>query len=332
MLFPIRGKIINAFKSSKQTFFENEEVQGITQIVFGQEYRKGLTVEDAKVGKIIFMADADTDGAHISALLLRFFVMYYPFLIEAGMVYKAIPPLYSIQEGKKTKYFADNIEYVKYIQRLFINQNQFCDIKKNPLNPKQITKFFVKNADYIYYLEKVAHTWAVDPYLLEMVMIHYVENGKKFSFAKLKKEINAAYRFMDVYNENGVIIVKGTIAESNLLIVKDHFISNCTPIIDILESNDSLHYTLNGKKTSIYNVMRAYESYTPPSRQRYKGLGEMGKGQLGESTLRPDKDRTLIRYTMESAKDAINFIREYESDSKKILKEVKYVDRDMLLD
>ena len=57
MLFPIRGKIINAFKTSRQKFFENEEVQGITQIVFGQEYRKGLTVEDAKVGKIIFLAD-----------------------------------------------------------------------------------------------------------------------------------------------------------------------------------------------------------------------------------------------------------------------------------
>lgn len=57
MLFPIRGKIINAFKASKQAFFSNEEVQGITRIIFGQDYRKGLTVEDAKVEKIIFMAD-----------------------------------------------------------------------------------------------------------------------------------------------------------------------------------------------------------------------------------------------------------------------------------
>jgi DNA gyrase subunit B len=104
-IMPIRGKIINAFKCSKTKFFSNEEVQGITQIVFGQEYKKGLTVADAKVEKIIFMTDADVDGAHIAALLLRMFVMYYPFLIEAGMVYKAVPPLYSIKDGKKTKYF-----------------------------------------------------------------------------------------------------------------------------------------------------------------------------------------------------------------------------------
>lgn len=57
--FPIRGKIINAFKCTKEKFFSNEEVQGITQIVFGQEYRKGLTVDDMKVEKIIIDADAD---------------------------------------------------------------------------------------------------------------------------------------------------------------------------------------------------------------------------------------------------------------------------------
>ena len=330
--FPIRGKIINAFKSSKQKFFENEEVQGITQIIFGQEYRKGLTVEDAKVGKIIFMADSDVDGAHIAALLLRFFVMYYPFLIEAGMVYKAIPPLYSIQEGKKTRYFTDNVDYVKYIQKSFLSQNNLTDAKKNALSPQQITKFFVRNADYIYYLEKLANTYAIDPNLLEIVLYHYIEHKRSFDVNKLKKEVTAVYRFMDVINEHGTVVVKGTIDKSNLIIVHEHFLRDCKQVLDIIESNDFLHYTLNGKKTSIYNIMKAYESYTPTSRQRYKGLGEMGTGQLGESTLRPDADRTLVKYTMESAKDAINFIREYESDSKKILKEVKYVDRDMLLD
>lgn len=61
LLFPIRGKIINAFKASKQAFFSNEEVQGITRIVFGQDYKKGLTIDDVKVSKIIVMADADVD-------------------------------------------------------------------------------------------------------------------------------------------------------------------------------------------------------------------------------------------------------------------------------
>ena len=136
---------------------------------------------------------------------------------------------------------------------------------------------------------------------------------------------------MDVYKENNIIIVKGSIEKSNLIIINDKFLNDCQNVLRIMDSNDSLHYMLNGKKTSIYNVMKLYESSNPKDIQRYKGLGEMGDGQLGESTLDPE-NRTLIRYTLDSAKESINFIREYESDTKKILAETGIVTRDDLLD
>ena len=66
--------------------------------------------------------------------------------------------------------------------------------------------------------------------------------------------------------------------------------------------------------------------------QRYKGLGEMPADDLAESTLYPGSDRTLIRYTMDDAKETINLIREYESNTKKILGEVGVVTREDLLD
>lgn len=66
LLLPIRGKIINAFSASKEKFFSNEEVQSIIQIIFEQEYRKGLTIDDVKVEKVIFMADADVDREKLS--------------------------------------------------------------------------------------------------------------------------------------------------------------------------------------------------------------------------------------------------------------------------
>lgn len=260
------------------------------------------------------------------------FVMYYPFLIADGRLYKAIPPLYSIKEGKKKKYFIDNLDYIKYIQKTFLSQNDFKGPKNEAISNNDTTKFFLRNTDYIYYLEKLANTYAVDPYLLEMVLDHYIENNNSIKIDKLKKQISSVYRFMDAYKDNKTIVIKGTIDKSNLIIFSDKFINDCTTVLNILRSNDSLHYHLNGKKTSIYSVMKAYEATTPSNRQRYKGLGEMNDGELGESTLRPDGNRTLIRYTIDSAKDAINLIREYESDTKKILNEVKYVDRDMLLD
>lgn len=329
-LFPIRGKIINAFKASKQAFFSNEEVQAIVQIIFGQEYRKGLTIDDVKVSKIIFMADGDVDGAHISALLLRMFVMYFPFLIEAGMVYRAVAPLYSIKEGKKRRYFTENIDFIKYLQKLFLKQNDLKDGKNN-IQDKEITKLFLKNVDYVYYLEKAANTYAIDAYLLELVLNHYVSNNG-IKYDKLSKEVSTKYRFMGVEKSGNTIIVKGTIDKSNLIIISEKFLNDCKYIINIIKSNEKLYYNLNGKKSSLYEIMKCYEAVTPPNRQRYKGLGEMGDTELGESTLRPDGDRTLVRYTIENAKEAVNFIREYESDTKKILSEIGQVTREDLLD
>jgi DNA gyrase subunit B len=332
-IMPIRGKIINAFKASKKDFFNNEEVQGITRIIFGQDYKKGLTIDDCKVDKIIFMTDGDVDGAHIAALLLRMFVLYFPFLISNGKVYKAIPPLYSIKEGKKTKYFTENIDLIKYIQKRFLTHNDIKNIKKKAITNRELTKFFLTNADYIYFLEKTANTFAVDPYLLEMVLYHYVVNKHKIKYDKLKKEVTSAYRFMNVHKQNGTIIVKGTIDKSNLIIISDKFIRSCTDILNLIEANKDLYYILNKNKATVYTIMKAYEDAMPNAKifQRYKGLGEMGDGQLGESTMHPDS-RTLIQYTMEDAKEAIQFIRDYESDGKKILSEVGLVTRDDLVD
>lgn len=68
-LFPIRGKIINAFRASKQAVFSNEEIQGIVRIILGSEYKRNFPVEDCKVEKVIFMADGDVDKSHCRKML-----------------------------------------------------------------------------------------------------------------------------------------------------------------------------------------------------------------------------------------------------------------------
>ena len=331
-VLPIRGKIINAFKCSKQAFFNNEEVQAITKIILGTEYRRNFKAEECKVEKIIFMADADVDGSHISSLLERMFIMYFPQLIEAGMVYKAIPPLYSIKLGNKYKYFTDQIDIVRYIQKAFLQKYQMQTLKKENLQNKDVTIFFMKNSDYIYYLERISNTYAVDPNLLEMILYHYISNKDKIAFDKLQKEIKNAFRFMDVYKEKNSIIVKGTIAKSNVLILSDKFFSDCVDIIKVMKSNTNLYYLINGNKSSIYQIMNLYNSTSPSGIKRYKGLGEMSKEQLAESTLLSTGERTLIRYTMDDAKEVLETIREYESDTKKILGLVGDVSREDLMD
>lgn len=259
--------------------------------------------------------------------------MYYPQIIEAGMLYKAVPPLYAIKLGeKKYKYFTDQLDIVRYIQKLFIQKYQITTLKKEVLQNKDITVFFMKNADYIYFLEKLANTYAVNPYLLELVLYHYITNKNKIIFEKLQKEVRAVYRFMDVYKEKSSIIVKGTIEKSNILILSDKFFNDCVHILNIMSKNDMLYYLINGTKSSIYQIMNIYNNISPSNIKRYKGLGEMSKDQLKESTLYPGSDRTLIRYTMDDAKECLEAIREYESDTKKILRLVGDVTRDDLMD
>lgn len=307
-------------------------MQGINQIILGKDYHKGFTIDEVKVSKVIFMADADVDGAHISALLERMFVMYYPQMIMAGMVYKAIPPLFSIKQGKRNKFFTEQIDIVKYIQKEFLDRYNITTMKNEALSNRDVTSFFIKNADYIYYLSQVANTYSVEPYLLEMVLNNFVANKHKLNFEKLKKDVRATYRFMDVTKEHGTIIVSGTIDKSNLIIFSDKFINDCRTILSIIENNKELYYKINGQPQSIYQIMTLYEKTQPSSIQRYKGLGEMDDVDLAQSTLYPGSDRTLIRYTMEDAKETLEAIREYESDSKKILTLVKNVNRNDLLE
>ena len=188
------------------------------------------------------------------------------------------------------------------------------------------------NADYVYYLEKLSNTYALNPYLLEMVLNHYVSNKDSINVEKLKKEITSVYRFMDVTTKSGTIIISGSIEMSNLMIFDDRFINDARFILNIIRENSNLYYNINEKKSSLYEIMKLYESTTPSNIQRYKGLGEMNDGALGESTLRPDGDRTLVRYTMDDVKETLNTIREYESDTKKILAHVENVTRDDLMD
>lgn len=270
-------------------------------------------------------------GAHISALLLRMFVMYYPFIIAAGILYKALPPLLSAKIGKSEKYFTEQIDIIKYMQKDFLESNTFVDLKKNRIDNKNATIFFMRNVDYTYYLNRAANTYALHPRLLEIILINYIQHKGKIDFTSLQKEIKSTYRFMDT-NKLGKdqIKISGVIDKSNVAIINNKFINDCHDVIKILEANDNLYYLINGEKKSLYEIMTLYEKSTPVGIKRYKGLGEMKKEQMAESTLRADMNRTLIRYTMNDVKETFETIRSYESNSKLILNLCNNVTRDDL--
>ncbi|MFI5695212.1 type IIA DNA topoisomerase subunit B [Kribbella sp. NPDC051586] len=95
-LLPIRGKILNVQKASVGDMLKNTECASIIQVV-GAGSGRTFDLEQARYGKIIFMADADSDGAHIRCLLATLFFRYMRPLVEAGRVYTAVPPLHRFE-------------------------------------------------------------------------------------------------------------------------------------------------------------------------------------------------------------------------------------------
>ena len=94
-LLPIRGKILNVQKASVSDMLSNAECASIIQVV-GAGSGRSFELDQARYGKVIIMADADVDGAHIRTLLLTLFFRYMRPMIDAGRVFSAVPPLHRV--------------------------------------------------------------------------------------------------------------------------------------------------------------------------------------------------------------------------------------------
>ncbi|WP_050563069.1 DNA gyrase/topoisomerase IV subunit B [Salinispora vitiensis] len=100
-LLPIRGKILNVQKANLQQVLDNAECAAIVQVL-GAGSGRTFDLSAVRYGRVLIMADADVDGAHIRTLLITLFARYMRPLIEAGRLYAAMPPLHKITtKGRK---------------------------------------------------------------------------------------------------------------------------------------------------------------------------------------------------------------------------------------
>ena len=120
-ILPIRGKILNVEKASIDKVLANAEIKTMINAFgcgFSEGYGNDFDISKLRYDKIIIMADADVDGAHISNLLLTLFYRFMPELIFEGHVYIAMPPLYKAMPAKgKEEYLYDDKALERYRKR-----------------------------------------------------------------------------------------------------------------------------------------------------------------------------------------------------------------------
>ncbi|MGH8105615.1 MAG: DNA topoisomerase IV subunit B, partial [Arenimonas sp.] len=107
-ILPLRGKILNTWEVDSESVLANQEVHDISVAIGvdpGSNQISGL-----RYGKVIILADADSDGLHIATLLSALFLRHFTALVETGHIFVAMPPLYRIDVGKEMFYALDDEE------------------------------------------------------------------------------------------------------------------------------------------------------------------------------------------------------------------------------
>lgn len=318
-VYPLRGKSIdNALKHTRAKVMANEEVQAIVKIL-GIEpanpaaHKPCGDISKCRFDKIIFLADADFDGYHINTLLLLFFLVYYPDLIKAGRVYRCVPPLYAAEVRGKTEYFADEMSYVKFVQKSFCSKNSITTADNKPLTVANITNLLFRTRHFVDEFESVSRNLAINPKLLECIL-----QNREQTDAKFKNAITGFDKFLGVEKYNGLRYIHGVYDYCVYNIYMDDYFNTVTSKIIPTIDNELKYYKLNGEVVSLYELCKAFKNFSPEV-QRFKGLGENDASDLAITAVLPHSHRTLIQYTMADADRQLGEIREVESNTLKFL-------------
>ncbi|HEX4337901.1 MAG TPA: DNA topoisomerase IV subunit B [Polyangiaceae bacterium] len=115
-VLPLRGKVLNTEAVGLAKVLENKELADLV-VALGCGVGKDFDLERLRYGRVILLADADSDGHHITTLLLTFFYRHLPHLIGAGRIFVAVPPLYRIDIGKETHWAVDDADKARILAK-----------------------------------------------------------------------------------------------------------------------------------------------------------------------------------------------------------------------
>ena len=115
-ILPLRGKVLNVERAATDKILANAEIQSLVGAL-GAGIGHEFDLARLRYGKVVILADADVDGGHIRALLITFFYRQMAPLVEAGRLYVAQPPLFSVELGAQKVYVADEAARLQLVEQ-----------------------------------------------------------------------------------------------------------------------------------------------------------------------------------------------------------------------
>lgn len=288
-VLPLRGKILNVFRTSVEHVYSSEQVVN----VFSALRVKNLlepNIDSIPYHKIIVMADGDVDGKHFGCLLMTMFYKYLKPVIERGWLYIAQPPLYSITKGQKEYYMRSDHDLEKFLsvagsKNSTIDGDDLSDIMTKYVDYKKASNnFFLPNEAQKLIAKGTTSLKEIYEHSLKDLGTHRINDQQQvvdMASGFIYQEDILWSRYCD--SIRGFYRYKGTLTHPITVKTGDD-----QQQFDNLES---LRCFLHKKASSTVKV------------HRYKGLGEMNSGQLALTTMAINT-RHIVQVSMNDAIEA----------------------------
>ena len=177
-IYMLRGKIISPLKTSIDKILANQEMSDIVRVI-GAGFGKDFDISKCQFNKIVITSDQDSDGADIELLLITFFYTYMRPLVEAGMLYRAVTPLYIVRTSKEELYFYTDKELEEWKKTAKGTYDILRAKGLGELNPADLRKVCFENERF----KRITISDAEETTkLLEVLQGQAVEPRKKFIY------------------------------------------------------------------------------------------------------------------------------------------------------
>ena len=330
--FAVRGVPANGYKRDGSTILDNKEWYDYVKLTKTQILDK-FDINKFYFDKVIIETDADIDGHNISSEIGAFHALYMPEVVKAGRLYKAVAPLYHIDD-KKHPFVRDKREYAEVYQDKIIKKYDVSIVTEDgivALKKNDYKEFIYDTQEYPDYLIRLAKHFGINKYLIERIAAYFIiKYGDNIDIDKILTNEKESLEFIEhVQKKFPEITLKGHnnirgIVDGRFqsLKINNRFIKKLDEIGEIYKKYGYLLQVSpkdTDKKTKTKMTIGEFLDMTsalkPRIITRYKGLGEANSQQLWDTTLNPDT-RILIQLTMDDVERDLKIFAKLHGQTK----------------